>query len=165
MTWLFSTCLREVPGGQDEAGQEAQEGSPPSRSKRRDLRRRGRTRRAPDPPDQKVLAVVSYFVYLGNKFCPHLGAGEEVSVRIAAAAKANARLVTRVWRCSVLCIGLKMELYTSFVVSVFLYGLSGRLLTKGGSDALKHGMFAPFDASPRHLFASTDEPILNSSRN
>lgn len=107
-----------------------------SRSKHWDLRRRARRARAStqggrDTQGEKLLTVVSSFVYLGSTFCAHWGCGEEVTIRISAAARANARLVLRVWRCSIPTIALEMKLYYSLVVSVMLYSLSGRMLTKG----------------------------------
>ena len=110
-------------------------GDPRGTTRARDKRRQPVQAASPDArtfPSKSIRFVecVREFTYLGSTFFDHWGVGGEVTLRIRVASVANTKLMLRVWRSTILPLILKTRLYVSLILSISLYGLAGRILTK-----------------------------------
>jgi len=88
---------------------------------------------APNYVDVEVVEVE----YLGSRFHYLLSTEPEVSARLQSARLAFYRLTARVWRSRILPMILKVRLYVSLVVSILLYGLQARCLSKSQEARLE----------------------------
>lgn len=129
----------------DEPRKKNQDASQPiSRTKTRDKRRNVQPAEAVvegdtvDPEEVEfVVECVTFLKYLGVFVDLSWGVTMEVSTRISKAAGAFARLSRRVWRCRIIPQELKLRIYITLVLSILLYGIAARVLTKTQMNRLE----------------------------
>ena len=71
--------------------------------------------------NSQMLEEVTSFKYLGTTLYEYGTCSAVVSIRIASALTAMARL-NRIWRCNNISLGSKLKLYKSLITSILLYG-------------------------------------------